>query len=87
MNSLNLRPSHHRNPVLGGLSEKTPSFNSTQKVPKKVTNPDEFSVKGGATTSYGSCIQGTRVMRETGNGGGYAMGPTGDEEETISYEY
>ena len=86
MNSLNLRPSHHRNPVLGGLSEKTPSFNSTQKVPKKVTNPDEFSMKG-PTTSHASCIQGTRVMRETGNGGGYGMGPTGDEEDAISYEY
>ena len=90
MNSLNLRPttgSHQRNPVLGGLSEKTPSFNSTQKVPKKVTDADDFSVKG-ATTSHASCVQGTRVIRETGGGcGGFGMGPTGEEEEAISYEY
>ena len=89
MNTLNLRPTtggHQRNPVLGGLSEKNPSFNSTQKVPKKVTDDDEFYVNG-ATTSHASCIQGTRVIRETGGANGYRIGPTGDEEDAISYEY
>jgi hypothetical protein len=88
VNTLNLlRPttgSNHRNQV-GGLSENTPSFNSTQKVPK-VTNADEFVVKG-ATTSHGSCVQGTRVIRKTGDGSGYGMMPAGDEDEAISYEY
>ena len=51
-----------------------------------MTDADEFSVKG-ATTSHASCIQGTRVIRETGGGGGFGVGPTGDEEDAISYEY